>query len=132
MNGGRLILILLILFTKFSLHAQSIGIGTINPHASSILEVSSSNKGVLIPRVSLATDSDVITISSPALFLFVFNTNTMLPDGQGLYFWNGNKWMKMPTMSNLNNRTWGVNGNSGTTDTSFIGTIDNHQRIKKK
>ena len=84
-------LLLLMLVTELSLHAQNIGIGTTNPAASSILEVSSTNKGLLIPRVNLVADNDVTTVPSPALFLFVFNTNASLPDGQGLYFWNGSK-----------------------------------------
>ena len=56
-----------------------IGIGTLTPDASAALEISSTDKGVLIPRVA-----DHTTIVSPAEGLQVYNTTTdkvMLYDG---------------------------------------------------
>ena len=68
------------------LWAQSVGIGTSTPDASARLEVSSTNQGVLIPRVSLANVTDATTIPSPATSLLVYNTNTSLPQGAGYYY----------------------------------------------
>ena len=48
-----------------------IGIGTTSPDESSILDVSSTNKGILLPRM---TTSERNAISSPALGLVVFNS----------------------------------------------------------
>jgi hypothetical protein len=50
--------------------SAQIGIGTDFPHMSSILEVSSTNKGVLIPRM-LSGDRDAIV--SPATGLMIYN-----------------------------------------------------------
>jgi hypothetical protein len=68
------------------LWAQSVGIGTSSPDASARLEVSSTNQGVLIPRVSLTSVTDGTTIPNPATSLLVYNTNTSLPQGAGYYY----------------------------------------------
>jgi hypothetical protein len=68
------------------LWAQSVGIGTSTPDASARLEVSSTNQGVLIPRVSLTSVTDAATIPSPATSLLVYNTNANLPQGAGYYY----------------------------------------------
>lgn len=51
--------------------AGNIGIGTSAPDASAILDISSTNSGILIPRVSSTTG-----IPNPATGLLVFNTST--------------------------------------------------------
>ncbi|WP_050009609.1 hypothetical protein [Flavobacterium sp. B17] len=53
-----------------------IGIGTSSPDASAALEVASTNKGMLIPRVALTSSTDQTTITSPATGLMVYNTAT--------------------------------------------------------
>lgn len=68
------------------LWAQSVGIGTSTPNASARLEVSSTNQGVLIPRVSLTSVTDAATIPNPATSLLVYNTNAALPWGVGYYY----------------------------------------------
>ena len=51
-----------------------VGIGTTTPNASAKLDVTSTNKGFLPPRVTLTGTADVTTIVSPATGLFVYNT----------------------------------------------------------
>ena len=68
------------------LWAQSVGIGTSAPDASARLEVSATNQGVLIPRVSLTSVTDATTIPNPATSLLVYNTNAALPWGAGYYY----------------------------------------------
>lgn len=66
--------------------SQSVGINTKTPHASSILDINSSNKGILIPRVALQSKSDNITIQSPANSLLVFKTGNL--GGQEGFYYN--------------------------------------------
>lgn len=68
------------------LWSQSVGIGTSTPDASARLEVNATNQGVLIPRVSLTSVTDAITIPNPATSLLVYNTNATLPWGAGYYY----------------------------------------------
>ena len=82
-------------------NAQNIGINATGatPDASSMLDVSATNKGLLIPRVSLSTTADVTTIAAPATSLLVYNTNTAITgtgaNGAGFYYWNGTNWVNL-------------------------------------
>lgn len=69
---------------------QSVGIGTASPDPSAALDITSSNGGILIPRV------DTSMISSPATGLMVFN-----PTDNGFYFYNGSLWQQLGTVSEL-------------------------------
>jgi len=55
----------------FQLNAQ-VGIGTTSPDASSILDISSTTKGVLMPRLTNAEKNAIVT---PANGLVIFNTD---------------------------------------------------------
>jgi len=109
---------LFLLIVISSLHAQ-VGIGTTTPATSSALDITSTNKGLLIPRVALISTSDVATIASPVTSLLVYNSG-FLPNGY--YYWNGTLWVLLATG---NNPYWSLTGNSGTNPANnFIGTSD--------
>lgn len=67
--------------------AQSIGVGTTNPHPSAALEIKSTGQGILFPRLNTAQRN---TISNPANGLHVFNTDQQtLNYYDSVYgFWN--------------------------------------------
>jgi hypothetical protein len=85
-------------FSGTALYAQNVGVNSDSslPHPSAMLDVKSSNKGFLAPRVSLASITDVATISAPAAGLLVYNTNASMQDGDGsgYYYYNGSKWIR--------------------------------------
>ncbi|HSK12035.1 MAG TPA: hypothetical protein VK907_02415 [Phnomibacter sp.] len=88
----------LVLFTK--MHAQvSINDSKTAPHASAMLDVSSNNKGMLIPRMTTAQRT---AIASPATGLMVFDTQT----SSFWYFANG--WQEVPKSGG-----GGMNGAAG-------------------
>jgi hypothetical protein len=70
----------------------NVGVGTASPNASSLLDVSSTTKGVLLPRM---TTTQVNAISSPANGLTVYNTTL-----NTLCFYNGTSWQKV-TSANM-------------------------------
>jgi hypothetical protein len=111
-------------------NAQSnTGIGTSSPNASAMLDITASNKGLLVPRVALISVTDAVTIPSPATYLIVTNTNAALPDGKGLYINMGTasvpNWVKSGSGSATTN-AWSLTGNTATNDgANFIGTTDN-------
>ncbi len=93
-----------------NVNAQT-GIGTTTPDASAKLEVSSTNKGFLPPRVALTATNAASPITNPANGLMVFNTVTagsspyeVVP---GYYYWDGTglKWVSLSTtVGNVQNQ----------------------------
>lgn len=72
-----------------------IGIGTTNPETSSVLDISSSDKGVLIPRVGLTSTNVGLPISNPVNGLMVYNTNVINDVVVGFYYWEDSEWVRL-------------------------------------
>ena len=70
-------------------------IGTTTPDPSAKLDLSSTNKGFLPPRVTLTGTTDITTIANPATALLVYNTGTNTNISAGYYYWNGSAWTKI-------------------------------------
>ncbi|MDD2635314.1 MAG: tail fiber domain-containing protein [Bacteroidales bacterium] len=89
-------IILILTSTQLVVIAQNVGISneSITPHSSSILEVRSQDKGLLIPRLSLTNTNLSTPVSSPATSLLVYNTATVNDVTPGYYYWEGTKWVK--------------------------------------
>ena len=78
-----------VIFTPiFSYSQNSVGIGTSTPDASAIVDVTSTEKGMLIPRMTAAQRG---MITSPATGLMVFQTDATA----GFYFYNGTAWTSL-------------------------------------
>ncbi len=89
-------------------NAQNVGIGTATPDASAQLQIESSTKGILIPRVNLTSTSSASPVASPLMGLLVFNMNPALTGGRGFYYWNGVAWEQLQTPQN----SWNITGNA--------------------
>ncbi|QOG04713.1 hypothetical protein [Flavobacterium sp. MDT1-60] len=72
-------LLLFLFFSTFLMHAQ-IGIGTVTPNASSVLDISSTTQGILAPRMTTIQRN---AIASPADALLVYDT-----DVKSFYYYN--------------------------------------------
>ncbi len=93
----RGISILLFLFINITAGIAQTGIGTTSPNPSAKLEVYSTNKGFLPPRITLTSTTDVTTITSPAEGLLVYNTGNNAGLAAGYYYWNGGTWATIAT-----------------------------------
>lgn len=103
------------------LKAQSFSINTdgSTAHASALLDVKSTSKGVLIPRMS-KTERNAIT--SPANGLLIFQTS---PDSIGFHYYSEGNWLWLPNAKQTDSTYWKTHGNSGLDTTSFFGYTDN-------
>jgi len=92
-----LISVILILFVNIRLTAQNISISDVihAPEPSAVLDVYSTSKGLLVPRVSLTATTDTTTIKAPVVSLLVFNTATAGDVTPGYYFWTGSAWVRI-------------------------------------
>jgi len=90
-----------IVFLFLSIHVNGqIGIGTTTPDNSSILELKSSNAGFLMPRVTLSSLTDVVTIPSPAEGLMVYSLSSSCGIQSGVHVFDGTKWNRIGYSSN--------------------------------
>lgn len=99
---------------------KNVGIGTTTPDNSAVLDINSSDKGLLIPRMSLQQRN---AINNPADGLMVYQTG----DKGGFYFFEGkaNEWKPITEARAVAgvDGDWTLQGNAaGATD--FIGTTN--------
>ncbi|HNJ30098.1 MAG TPA: hypothetical protein PLQ40_14150, partial [Ferruginibacter sp.] len=99
--------------------AQSVAINTDGSTASTsaMLDIKSSTKGLLIPRM---TKSQRDAIASPAAGLLIYQTG---PDSVGLYYYQYSKWNWIAARSNSDSSFWSLYGNSNTTPPAAANNI---------
>lgn len=119
-------IIALSLYGCYDLWAQGVGVNTDGsaPDASAILDVKSTDRGLLVPRVSLSDVTSASPVTSPATGLLVYNTNASVTggNGTGFYYWDGSQWVRLDAG---NSGAWRLTGNAGTSPASnFLGTTD--------
>jgi len=104
----------LILFASVHLSAQSVVISEedANPAQSAILDVKSTDKGMLVPRMNISQRN---AIASPANGLLIYQTN----NNPGFYYYNGSAWEALKST-----------GGTFTEEDPQVGTINNN-RIPK-
>ena len=142
--------------TTSSMFGQNVGISTTGavPDASAALDISFTNKGLLLPRLALSGTNVAAPVAAPATSLLVYNTATVggaNAVSPGFYYWNGTLWIRLSTgvfvdtddqQISLSNDTlfledggfvelasdtfnWRIIGNQGTnSSTHFLGTKD--------
>jgi hypothetical protein len=96
----RLKFFLLIIFctvlTGFAQNNAGINDNNSSPNASAMLDVYSSTKGMLIPRIALTSTSSATPVTSPVASLLVYNTATVSDVTPGYYYWDGtSKWVRL-------------------------------------
>ncbi len=115
-----LFLLLTFLLTIVNTNAQNIGINTNTPHASAALDITSTNSGMLIPRL---TGQQRLSIALPANGLLVYDSSS-----NSFWYRDSAAWQELLPAT----KAWKLTGNSGT-DTSihFIGTSDEQPLVFK-
>jgi hypothetical protein len=82
-----LLLTSLIFTTTLIMYSQNIGIGINTPNASAMLDINSTTKGMLIPRMTSAQRTAIV---SPANGLMVYDITT-----GSFWFYNGSAWTNL-------------------------------------
>lgn len=141
------ILFLILLFTIAKFSYTQVGIGTNSPNNQSILELNSTNKGLLFPRLNSA---QMNAIASPPNGLTIYNTDSacicvyasgswknvcrvnsiaqLKLSNDSLFVVNSN-FVKLPVKDSQ--IYWKINGNFGNTANHYFGTADTQAiRIK--
>ncbi|MFN4893206.1 MAG: hypothetical protein ACK5G0_05520 [Bacteroidota bacterium] len=134
--------LLLILFCVPTFSFSQVGIGTSTPNSSAQLDVTSTTKGFLPPRVALTATNSTTPVTSPATGLLVYNTatagtspNNVTP---GFYYYDGTKWQRIinqqpdatVSFNTSNPNTGGPTFTPNTpasTDYIYVSSVDNSQ-----
>lgn len=111
------LLILLVAACSLTVSGQNVAVTDVdgyNPHASAMLDVNSTTKGFLLPRLTAAQMSG---ISGPSFGLMVYNTTD-----NTIYYFNGSAWVNL-----LSLRVSKLSSPDGTIPNALV--VDNNGRI---
>jgi hypothetical protein len=115
-----LFLTVLYLLLTATLHAQNVAINTDGSKAdpNAILDIKSSSKGLLIPRITTAQRMKIPQTTG----LMVYDVTT-----KSFWYSDGESWKNMSEVAmTVTSEAWLITGNAGTVDgTHFLGTTDN-------
>lgn len=89
---------MMIVILPVSLLSQTVGIGTSSPDTSAVLDLKSTSKGLLIPRMTTAQRT---AIAFPGIGLQVYDLTT-----NSTWYYNGTSWQDMNTVGG----NWIING----------------------
>lgn len=83
---------------------ENVGIGTHTPNANAKLEISASNKGLLLPRVTLTATNNVSPLTAHVAGMEVYNTATNTTSNgnevfPGRYINDGTQWIRQMTVN---------------------------------
>ncbi|RYY48959.1 MAG: hypothetical protein EOO06_08510 [Chitinophagaceae bacterium] len=114
------------LIATLSAGAQNVAINADGSPAdsSAILDVTAQNKGILLPRIFLTSNTDALAVPGPAPYLVVYNISVSTTNGlfgAGLYTNIGNALN--PNWQRLGNSVPGPQGPAGTPATIKTGAL---------
>lgn len=106
-----------------------VGIGTTTPNADAELDITSTTRGLLLPRVALTNTTSPAPLSTDVAGMTVYNTATAGDVTPGFYYNDGALWVRLGGAASTD---WTVVGNAGldggdttTSGANFMGTTDN-------
>jgi hypothetical protein len=120
----KILTALALLLAAFSVATAQVGIGTTTPNISAALDISSTNKGLLLPQM---TDAQRTAIPNPATGLLIYQTNGT----PGFYYNMGTpatpNWINLSTYTlqqniNTNNKWLSPDGSNAGVFINTIGT----------
>lgn len=130
------LIVILLVFVNSAVAQGHVGVGTKTPDPSAMLDITSTNSGLLIPRIALQAINVAAPVIAPiATGVTVFNTNPAVIGGSGIgyYYWSQvtSTWVKL-SASNDPATDWSLIGNIGTNpDVNFLGTTDDKDLVFK-
>lgn len=106
-------LMAIVIICQFA-RAQSVGINATgaSPSSSAMLDVASTTKGILVPRMTTAQRN---AIAAPATGLYVYDVNSA-----SFWYYNGTQWLEMYS----SNSGWGTTGNTVSATENIVGSIN--------
>lgn len=100
MELKKRILVIFAIVGFYSVSHSQVGVGTLSPANSAQLDITSANKGLLIPRISLTGTTNQNPVTGSVInSLLVYNTATVNDVSPGFYYWEIDKWVRIMAQS---------------------------------
>ena len=106
----------ILLNTGTLLAQNNIGIGIITPNAKALLDLTTNDKGLLVPRVTTAERIAINATGNADAALLVYDSNDNL-----FYFWNSTQWVPFPLAGGSNNISLNYDANTGILSLTDVG-----------
>ena len=133
-----LLLLLAFLLYNPTLFSQvKIGDNPKSINGDAMLEVQSSNKGILLPRIALRSTTSTFPLKSFTAGMIVYNTSSSNDLTPGLYYCDGKKWIRANTNLTPSDSAsrqgvfWTMKGNNAVSSNNFLGSINKAPLIIK-
>jgi hypothetical protein len=104
----------LLVIATSQLHAQ-VGIGTTSPDGSAILDLTTTTRGLLLPRL---TQAQRLAIGTPANGLIVYQTDA----AAGLWMYVTGQWVRWTTATDVSNTVFSTIGASSASAVNTVGS----------
>ncbi|WP_299363531.1 hypothetical protein [Winogradskyella sp.] len=119
----KIIVILAFTLSGVAAAQDGTGVGTLTPDPDAALEVSATDKGLLLPRIALTNTTTAAPLSAHKEGMTVYNTATAGDVTPGYYYNDGTQWVRVGSSNGAETVTALVDNGDGTfTYTSENGT----------
>lgn len=108
------------------------GFGTNQPNKSAAVDIVSSKRGLLIPRVALIKTTDAAPVATPANSLLVYNTAISGDVTPGFYYWETNQWVRFISATTEKTVTVSQGENVAVSATTDAGTNTTNYEVSIK
>jgi hypothetical protein len=127
------LIVIILITTKNSFAQVKVGLTASAANPNAMLEIESTNKGFLLPRLALVSTTSPAPLTSFVKGMVVYDTVTVNDITPGIYYSDGTKWLKSNAGASVSGSAgWNLTGNAGTTPgTNYIGTSDNNDVLFK-
>ena len=130
-------LVVLLSYSPILFSQVKIGDNPKSINGDAMLEVESTNKGILLPRIALKSTTSSFPLKSFTPGMIVYNTSSSNDLTPGLYYCDGKKWIKgnsnlTPSDSASQQGVfWTMKGNNTVSSNNFLGSINKAPLIIK-
>ncbi|MFK7102237.1 hypothetical protein V3471_14805, partial [Flavobacterium oreochromis] len=93
----------ILILAGLNMSAQ-VGVGTLSPNPSAMMDIQSIDKGILITRINLNDPNSLLPITGngeESLLVYNINDTKLMP--KGYYYWQNQKWTRLANYNDVSN-----------------------------
>lgn len=91
-----------------SAQSNNVGIGTTTPEPSAMLDISATDKGLLVPRMTILQRDLIVPTTTSSEGLLIYQTDGTIAEPKGFYYWSASLADWLPLNQNTGNTPSGL------------------------